>query len=301
MTGKKIIALVFLLSGASILAAFGVVYFLRGRKPNAGLKIDTTPPSLIFIDNHQLGKTPFDKLFKPGDVTVKLIPDSTSSAVGSYETQVRLAPEVYTVIKRDFGASETDSAGEIVTLQPQSNNQTSLTVITSSPDSASVSIDDQPQGLTPLLISPITPGDHQISLSAPGFAPRTINVQIVSGYKLQISAKLAGSIQPTVTPTPTPDKSNLQPSPTAKPRAESEKLGEGTPPAGGVGEVIILDTPTGFLRVRSGPGKNFPEIGQIKPGAKYDLLSTSSDWYQISVKLEATSSGWISSQYAEIK
>lgn len=290
MTGKKIIALVFILSGVAILAAFGVVYLIRGRKPNAGLKIDTAPPSLVFIDNRQEGKTPFDKLFKPGDITVKLIPASTSSAVGSYQTQVRLTSQVYTVINRTFGSSETDSAGEAVTLLPQPGNQTSLSVITSSPDSASVSIDDQPQGLTPLLISPVTPGDHKISLSAPGFTSRVVNITTVSGYKLQISAKLSGSVQPTVIPTPTPDKSTLQPSPT---------LGEGTPPAGGGGEVTILDTPTGFLRVRSGPGRNFPELGQVKPGAKYDLLSTSLDWYLISVDLDATSSGWISTQYAK--
>lgn len=285
MTGKKIVALVFILSGVAILAAFGVVYLIRDRKPNAGLKIDTTPPSLVFVDNRQEGKTPFDKLFKPGDVTIKLIPDSTSSAVGAYQTQVRLAPQVYTVIRRDFGASETDSAGEVVTLQSQSNNQSSLVITTSAPDSASVSIDDQPQGLTPLLVSPITPGDHKISLSAPGFSSRLINVQTISGYKLQISAKLSGSVAST--PTPTPDNSTLQPSPST---------GEGARRAG---EVTILDTPTGFLRVRSGPGRNFSEIGQIKPGEKFDLLSTSSDWYQISVKLEATSSGWISSQYAK--
>ena len=276
MTGKKIAALIFILSGVAILAAFGVVHLIRGRKPNAGLKIDSTPPSLVFVDNRQEGKTPFDKLFKPGDISVKLIPDSTLSAVGAYQTQIHLAPDVYTVINRDFGASETASAGEVITLQPQSNNQTSLTIITSSPDSASVSINDQPQGLTPLLISPITPGDHKISLSAPGFTTRVVNAKTISGYKLQISAKLAS---------PAEALAKEGPSPTPAPSTKNQ--------------VTILDTPTGFLRVRSGPGRNFTEIGQVKPGEKHDLLSTSSDWYLIQVELSATSSGWISSQYAK--
>ena len=276
MTGKKIVALVFILSGVAILAAYGVVYFLRGRKPNSGLKIDTTPPSLVFVDNRQEGKTPFDKLFKPGDVTVKLIPDSTSSAVGSYQTQVRLTPQVYAVINRSFGSSETDSAGEVVTLLLQPG-QTSLSIITSSPDSASVSIDDQPQGLTPLLVSPITPGDHKISLSAPGFTPRITNIQIVSGYKLQISAKLAGSIQPS-------------PSPTLAPPTINQVTNN---------QVTILDTPTGFLRVRQGPSTSASESGRIKPGESYPLLKTEGDWFLIQIELPATSSGWISSQYAK--
>lgn len=277
MTGKKVVALVFILSGVAILAAFGVVYLIRDRKPNAGLKIDTTPPSLVFVDNRQEGKTPFDKLLKPSDVTVKLIPDSTSSAVGAYQTQVRLAPQVYTVIRRDFGASETDSAGEVVTLQSQSNNQSSLSITTSAPDSASVSIDDQPQGLTPLLVSPITPGDHKISLSAPGYSSRSIDVQIISGYKLQISAKLAGSIQTAPTPTPTP----VVPASIVK------------------SQITVLDTPTGFLRVRQGPSTSASESGRIKPGETYPLLKTEGSWFLIQVELPATSSGWISSQYAK--
>ena len=277
MTGKKIVALVFILSGVAILAAYGVVYFLRGRQPNAGLKIDTTPPSLVFVDNRQEGKTPFDKLFKPGDVTVKLIPDSTSSAVGSYQTQVRLTPQVYAVINRSFGSSETDSAGEVVTLLPQPG-QTSLSVITSSPDSASVSIDDQPQGLTPLLVSPITPGDHKISLSAPGFTPRITNIQIVSGYKLQISAKLAS-------PSVASAKEGPTPTPISPPTTHNK--------------VTILDTPTGFLRVRQGPSTSASESGRIKPGESYPLLKTEGDWFLIQIELPATSSGWISSQYAK--
>ncbi|MBI2008517.1 PEGA domain-containing protein [Candidatus Amesbacteria bacterium] len=275
MTGKKIVALVFILSGVAILAAFGVVYFLRGRQPNAGLKIETTPPSLVFVDNQQLGKTPFDKLFRSGDITVKLIPDSASSAIGPYQTQVRLSSQVYTVINRDFGSSESDSAGEVVIPQPQSQGQTSLSVITSSPDSASVSIDDQPQGLTPLLVSPISPGDHKISLSAPGFAPRTVNVQTVSGYKLQISAKLAGPVP--ISPTPVPST----PAPAAKP------------------QVTILDTPTGFLRVRQGPSTSASESGRIKPGETYPLLKTEGGWFLIQIELPSTSSGWISSEYAQ--
>jgi len=45
--------------------------------------------------------------------------------------------------------------------------------------------------------------------------------------------------------------------------------------------VQILDTGLGFLRVRSGPGTNYSEIGKATPGDKYTYLGKSGDWLKI--------------------
>jgi hypothetical protein len=63
-----------------------------------------------------------------------------------------------------------------------------------------------------------------------------------------------------------------------------------------VSHVKILDTGTGFLRVRSGPGTSYPEISRVTPGDVYELLDESSGWYKI--KLSPDVSGWVSSQFA---
>jgi hypothetical protein len=309
---KKTIALVMIILGVALIAGFGIYSLVRRSQPNAGLKIDTSPSSLVFVDNVEMGSTPVDKLFPPGEVTIKLIPNSTSSAISTYQTKVRLSEKTYTIIKRDFGSSDISSAGEIISLQPQSDPTPSLSVITSSPDTASVLVDGQPQGFTPLSLSSMSAGTHQITITAPGFASRTISAQTVNSYKLIITVKLS-ALAPTPIPiltlTPTPTQiatpsTTLIPSPTSKITSTPKvapTLKISPTPAMPKPYVTILDTPTGFLRVRSSSSVAGTEVGQVKPGENYSLLDTAvSGWYLIKVELDATSSGWISPQYAKL-
>ncbi len=64
-----------------------------------------------------------------------------------------------------------------------------------------------------------------------------------------------------------------------------------TPP-----KVLVLETGTGFLRVRSGPGKTFSEVGKATPGETYDYLGEESGWFKIDFN---GSEGWVSGQYAQ--
>jgi len=297
--------------GTLLLGAFVVIRFFASRSPSAGLKIETNPSAVAFVDGTEIGKTPLEKSFPPKEVVVKLIPDSSGQPLSTYETKVRLAKgEFFTVIRRDFGPTDAESAGEIVTSQPQAESNPSLSVITSAPDSASVTVDGEPQGFTPLLMSSLTEGDHQITISAPGFTSRTITAQARPNYRLTLNVKLAASastLAPTPTPTPATISATLSPSPrpgtpTTSPRPTARLSPTLTPvPTPNLPKpyVTILDTPVGFLRVRSGPGTGYSEVGQVKPGESYSLQDSSpSGWYLIEVELPATSSGWITSQYA---
>ena len=288
--GKKIIAVVLILAGAGAIG-FGVFKYLRSQKPNAVLRVDTTPPSLVYIDNIQVGQTPIEKIFKPGEITIKLIPTSTISALTTYQTKVHLTSQTITVIRRDFGDSDITSAGEVINLEPQPGKNASLAVITSIPDSASITLDGQPQGFTPILIPQVQAGDHQIVISAPGFTPRTISAKTVAGYKLNLNAKLAGL-------------------PSEAPRSPGEvgaKEGDATPSATLKKPYVeIKATPTGFLRVREKPDTKSQELGRVQPGDSYPLLDKTTGWYLIKVDLEATvsglpagSQGWVSAQYVD--
>lgn len=67
-------------------------------------------------------------------------------------------------------------------------------------------------------------------------------------------------------------------------------------------QLEILDTPTGYLNVRTGAGTNFEKITQIKPGESYEFISETAEnggWYQI--RLDITTTGWITKRYARIK
>ena len=277
--GKQIVAIVLILAGAGAIG-FGVFKYFQSKKPNAGLKIDSTPAALVFVDNVQLGQTPIEKIFKAGEATIKIVPTGSLTSLSTYQTKVRLTSNTYTVIKRQFGDSDITSAGEVVNLEPQSGKIASLAIVTSSPDSASVTLDGQPQGFTPLLIPSIPAGDHQITLTAPGFASYTVAAKAILGYKLNVNVKLAGQL-----PEPTPE-------PSASPSAKMTTFKKPY--------IQIKETPTGFLRVRQAASTGAKEIGRINPGETYPLLDQTTGWYEISVDFAATASGWISAQYADL-
>jgi type IV pilus assembly protein PilM len=63
-------------------------------------------------------------------------------------------------------------------------------------------------------------------------------------------------------------------------------------------KVQIINTGTGFLNVREGPGTNNPKIGQALPGEEYLFIAEEDDWYQIELDQETV--GWVSSNFAEL-
>jgi len=61
-------------------------------------------------------------------------------------------------------------------------------------------------------------------------------------------------------------------------------------------KVKILSTGVGFLRVRSGPGTGYSEIGKAYPGEKYKYLGKQGGWFKIKF---GNKKGWVSSEYAK--
>ncbi len=79
--------------------------------------------------------------------------------------------------------------------------------------------------------------------------------------------------------------------------SSGEQLATSTPPAGATAvQVKILQTPTGWLNVRSGSGTTFPQVARVNPGESYPLLETKGDWYHIRI---GDKDGWVLAQYAE--
>lgn len=63
-----------------------------------------------------------------------------------------------------------------------------------------------------------------------------------------------------------------------------------TPP-----KVQILDTGIGYLKVRSGPGTSYSQIGQAPVGNKYTYLDEQGGWYKIDFNGKE---GWVSADYS---
>ncbi len=268
---------VILVTVAAILV-IGLVFFLVGafRPQGAGIFIETIPQSSVFIDGVLTGRTPYEEIRKPGEVVVKLVPESFEKPLAPYETRVSLVSGVQTVIRWEFGESSEQGSGEIVSFEKVSGDETALSIVTV-PSSAQIMIDGSTPVFAPYKTSSITQGEHSLLFSLRGFSDRSIRVNTESGYKLTAVVQLAPSPEP-------PVEEVIQ-------EVQEEEV-----------EVLveILSTPTGFLRVRAEPSTLGEEIARVEPGETYLFLEEDEETGWFKIEYEEGEEGWVSSTYAEI-
>lgn len=310
---KKLLLFIFItsisLSGCSLLT----------KKQPAALKVTTTPQATIFIDGKHSGTTPYEnKELEPGEITLKLVPEQQSdSSTDPFEGLIELTSGVTTIVNHEFATENSSAAGELLTLKPNNRSVASLSVV-SQPDAAVVRLDGESKGFTPLVLNQVEQGDHQLSISSPGYETRTISIRTQTGYRLTVSSILGKGTTPqpitqnqsnkeatdSATPsdnttdeknttTVTPTETQTTPSP--KPTTADTTTKSTTPD---LPYVKINKTPTGWLRVRSEPSMAGEEVAKINPGETYPFLDKQSGWYQI--KLDNGEKGWIAGQYAEL-
>ena len=276
--GKKAIILGVALGG--LLGMVVIFVFLSQLGPKgAGILIESTPASDVYIGGERVGRTPYETTINSGEIVLKLVPDSSSGLpVSPYETKLILSGGVKTVVRRVFGGSEDTSSGEIISFEKSGDGAASISVI-SNPDSVQVTLDGRPQNFTPLKISSIAPGEHQLYLKTRGYADRVFSVQALEGYKLTVIAKLALKL---------PSKAEKQVLSAVNAQEEEKKM------------VEISTTPTGYLRVREAPSISSKEVAQVKPGEKFTLVEKDAvtGWLKIEVKKGLF--GWISGIYATV-
>lgn len=261
---KTIFLLLVLLSVVVLLVKFSAqaeqLFF--GKSLKSGISIFSIPTEVsVFLNGQEAGKTPFeDKNLEVKQYHIKLEKNGAS-----WQGNVKLSAGTVTVINRDLAFSQASAAGEILTL----DKGRGLTVI-STPSSADVEIDGVNVGKTPVSVNS-TAGEHTVLVSRPNYLNRSIKAILPEKFNLIISVDLALSeadlttiSAPVVTQTP---------------------------------EVVVKQTPTGFLRVRDKASLNGKEIAQVKPGDKLVLLEELAGWDKI--KLADGTEGFVSSTYVE--
>lgn len=269
----------------TLLVVAATAFFLVGYfKPKpGGIRIDTTPSASVYINGELLGKTPFTREITAGQITLHLTPIATGSAkLLDFETKINIAPQIETVVRREFGVDEDSSSGDVISFEKIAGSATGLIVI-STPDNAQVSLDGVTRGFAPYKSSSISPGAHLIAVKSVGYLDRLLSLNEVAGYQLTVFAKLAkGENQP--------QAAVASPSATPSPLIY----------------IQILKTPTGFLRIRTAPGTAGEEIAQVSPGEKYLFLADdpATGWYKIQYEepkagLPNGISGWVSNQYSQ--
>lgn len=274
---KKVLGVVLLLLAA--LSFAGYKYFTQISGGMAGLKVVSTPPSSVYLGDKLIGRTPYEDKVTSGEQILKLIPEGTSNNAVTWQTRIELNSGVLTYVNRELGDTELSSAGEILSLEKISDKDAQIAVITN-PDGALISLDGQEKGTSPLIMRNVTPGDHDVTVSSPGFLSRTIKVKGTEGYKLTSTFQLALAGD---------GKTATESGKTTENKDEEEETASQS--------VIISDTPTGFLRVRVEPSTEASEAAQVKPGEKFEYTDEQDGWYKI--VYEEGKEGWISGRYAE--
>lgn len=264
---KKTILLLLLLLSVLVLMMRYSNSFLEsvfGIRKQAGISVLSRPQgAAVSLDDVEVGKTPFeDKNLQPKIYAIKIEKDQLKWA-----GKVKLTASTLAIINRDLAENQASSSGEILTLEKGRG----MTVI-SNPSQGEIEIDGKKYGKTPQTIS-IEVGEHTILISHPNYLKRSIHANLPAGFNLTISVDLALS--------------------------EADLTTISTPTITTTPQVLVLDTPTGFLRVRDKASLSGVEISQVKPGDTLILLEELPGWFRI--RTADGIEGYVSSSYVEKK
>ena len=258
-----------------LVALLGVIFLLVKFVPTkkAAIKIESVPQATVFINGKEVGKTPYEKeKAKPGRLDIKLVPEGINAL--PWEKELVLSPNTRLIMYKKFAENKEEETSKILYLQKSGDKEKASLILSSTPSNVSVSIDGQMRGFSPLNLEDVGSGEHKIVLSYPGYQSEEIIARTLAGYELVVEVKLA--------------KGKQEETQEATGSAQLTEAKE---------QVLIKDTPTGWLRVRMGPTTAATEAAKVKPGEIYPLLGEEKGWYKIEYK--EGKEGWISGRYAQ--
>jgi hypothetical protein len=279
-TKIKIIAIAILV----FLAIFVVIQFFSPDKyisrlftKTGTLSVESIPKTNVFLSNNLVGQTPLQTNIKAGVYTIKLVPEVTQASLIPYSATVRVFQGTTTYVNHELATKDLQSAGEILSLEESGSTKAQIWVNTD-PPGVFVSLDGQDRGVSPVFMDNVSDGSHDLSVRGDGFIARSVKVNAVNGYKLNADFKLMID-------------ENYQKPANDKKKEKDKKVKKAE-------KLLILDTPTGWLRVREAPNLSASESAQVKPGDEFIYFEEQSNWYQI--EYEEDKLGWVFGDYVEL-
>lgn len=258
---------------ASTVIFLGVIFFLDRQSNKGALQVTSDPKSEVYLNNKLIGETPFcacelPQMIQVGDYSVKLVPNDVS--LKSFEEKISVNKSTLTVVDRTF--SKEGNSGSVITLLPLASKKDIEIFVESIPTKANIFLDSSPVGTTTVLLRNASEGGHDVRVTKDGFREKLIKIKTTLGYRVIVKLFLGSG--------------NASSSAVLK-----------------LKQVLILDTPTGFLRVREKGSISGSEVGRVKPGETYKVLDENDGWIEIQLDSPAgeDKKGWISSQYAKKK
>jgi hypothetical protein len=237
----------------------------------SGVEIVSFPSAKVFVNGVEAGMTPYkNNDLTPGEAEIKLVANSQE-----WTKKIKLQKNANTVIDWEFGEEEKKSGGYVLYMEETGDSKKTGLIVSSNPDRAAVSIEGEIKGLSPIKLEDIGEGDKQVTISFPGHKSANVFIRGIKGYRLIIEASLGR--EKVVEPIEEEVEVEL-----------SQNL---------VAKVKILETGTGWLRVREEASSASREIDRVIPGEEYELLNEQTDW--VLIKIEEGTQGWVSATFVE--
>ena len=275
------------------------------KPPKSGIQIQTgETKASVFINSQFLDKTPLIKKdLKPGEYYIEIKPDNIDLA--PYETSVTLRDGFLSVIIWQPGLTPELSGGVIYELEKLPDKSQTEVSFRSIPDGAILEVAGQDQEFTPTTIDGVGPGVLDYKLSLPSYVNQEHTVDLIAGHRTIVTAKLAKQqteLIPEAISAPTRAATPTQPATATNSATASQIATTATQSASTVNirsTQLFIDGQE-VLRARSGPGVTYDQVGLVKVGQKYPLLSQPNDGW-LEIKLENGAAAWISSAYGELE
>ncbi|MEK9179363.1 MAG: PEGA domain-containing protein [Patescibacteria group bacterium] len=262
----------------ALLQAFMPDAFLKKIFNSTGtLRAESSPVVNVFLDSTLIGQTPLLTNLKDGVYSLKFVPEATSKETVTWSGRVRIFKNATTFLNRQLSKSDLLSAGEMLSMEKNSSNKGQV-LVTTEPTGMFVALDGDERGVAPVFIDSVGAGEHELLAHGEGFIPRSVKIQVINGYKVNVEIKLGIDEQ------------------FKKKKEEAKKLKDSKTTSSKF--IQVKNTPTGWLRVRSEPDVNASESAKVNPGEKYPYFEEKEGWFQIEYEKDAR--GWVLGDYVQI-
>ncbi|MGB9175810.1 MAG: PEGA domain-containing protein [Methanoregula sp.] len=172
-------------------------HFVTVTVPSGTLAVTTIPPGAnVFIDNVFKGVTPLTLTDTASGYHILRI---TLPGYDDYTTSTTVEPSQTVLVQTVLRAGGSDNGTATVpapTATTAPIRQNGSVAVTSVPNGATVTLDGRYEGTTPVIIVDILPGNHEISLMYPGYAPLNQSISVGSSQTTAVNANLVVSTKP---------------------------------------------------------------------------------------------------------
>jgi PKD repeat protein len=170
-------------------------HFITVTVPSGTLAVTTVPENAsVFLDNAFKGVTPLTLTDTPSGYHIVRI---TLAGYDEYMTSTTVEPEktvlIHAALLKSGNQTLTTAAPTATTILPVQNGSIAITSV---PNGASVTFDGTYKGTTPVIIPDVVPGNHDIDLTYPGYAPFRQSISVGSSQTTAVNANLVISAEP---------------------------------------------------------------------------------------------------------